>query len=510
MRVYTLSEIESHNCKEDCWLIIDDKVYDVTDFIKLHPGGVQTLVQNGGKDATSLFYSLHRSEILKKYNKYCIGSVANVPPPTTKLISDIPFSELMHWQGFHSPYFTSHHKDFQKKLRIWLQDNVQEIAEAHERSGKRPKKAMHRLFGQAGLRAITSGCIKFIPKAQCLGFPGKELDHFHEQIVIQEYSRMDAYGFLDGCSSAGSNIGLPPVLLNGKRHHIEEIVRPVLLGENNICLAISEPYAGSDVAGLQTTAVKSECGQFYIVNGIKKWITCAMQSDWFTTAVRTGGPGAKGISVLCIPRVEGVKTRPIDIATYSHSSGTALIEFDNVKVPAKYLIGKENQGFKVIMSNFNHERWILAAGGVSMGHRCVQECLRWAKLRKAFGKSLSDQPVIRYKLGMMICRVQASQAYLDQITYQMDKMSVVEQFKYLGPSSAFLKVQVTDMIEAVTSDACQVFGGRSITRSGMGKAIQRARAVVKGVSITGGSMEVMADLGARMVFKKIKSHDAKL
>ena len=83
-----------------------------------------------------------------------------------------------------------------------------------------------------------------------------------------------------------------------------------------------------------------------------------MQSDWFTTAVRTGGAGAKGISVLCIPRVEGVKTRPIDIATYSHSSGTALIEFDNVKVPAKYLIGKENQGFKVIMSNFNHERWM--------------------------------------------------------------------------------------------------------------------------------------------------------
>ena len=107
----------------------------------------------------------------------------------------------------------------------------------------------------------------------------------------------------------------------------------------------------------------------------------------------------------------------------------------------------------------------------------------------------------------MIC---LSEAYLDQITYQMDKMNVMEQFKYLGPSSAFLKVQVTEMIEAVTSDACQVFGGRSITRSGMGKAIQRARAVVKGVSITGGSMEVMADLGARMVFKKIKPHEAKL
>ena len=151
-------------------------------------------------------------------------------------------------------------------------------------------------------------------------------------------------------------IGLPPLLVFGKPELQAKVVPEVLYGQKQICLAITEPTAGSDVASISTTAVKSPCGKFYIVNGVKKWITNGTFSEYFTTAVRTGGKGITGISVLLIPRGEGVETKSIK-TSYSAAAGTAYVIFENVKVPVENLLGKENEGFKAIMYNFNHERW---------------------------------------------------------------------------------------------------------------------------------------------------------
>jgi alkylation response protein AidB-like acyl-CoA dehydrogenase len=118
----------------------------------------------------------------------------------------------------------------------------------------------------------------------------------------------------------------------------------VLRGEKRICLAITDPDAGSDVAGLTCTAKKSPCGKFYLVNGTKKWITNGMFCDYFCTAVRTGDQGIFGISMLLIERSEGVVTKPIK-TSYSSAAGTAYITFENVKVPVENLLGVENQGF---------------------------------------------------------------------------------------------------------------------------------------------------------------------
>jgi alkylation response protein AidB-like acyl-CoA dehydrogenase len=143
------------------------------------------------------------------------------------------------------------------------------------------------------------------------------------------------------------SIGLPPVLKFGSEELKQRIAPGCLNGTKNICLAITEPYAGSDVANLKTEAKLSDDGQYYIVNGEKKWITNAVFADYFTVAVRTGGPGMGGVSLLLIERtMPGVKTRQM-LCSGVWASGTTYITFEDVKVPKSNLIGKENAGFKV-------------------------------------------------------------------------------------------------------------------------------------------------------------------
>jgi len=283
----------------------------------------------------------------------------------------------------------------------------------------------------------------------------------------------------------------------------QKVMREVFSGEKRICLAISEPFAGSDVAGLKTTAVKSADGKFYIVNGVKKWITNGSFCDYFTTAVQTStSKGGKGMSVLLIERGPGVKTTKI-ITSYSPSAGTAYVEYNNVKVPVENLLGKENQGFKVILTNFNHERWFITSYTLRFSRLALEESLKWSNQRMIFGKRLIDQPVIRNKLGTMMAEIESCQAYLELITHQMNTMSRKEQVKYLAGAIALLKYRSTRVALLVQDHACQIFGGRSITRSGMGKLVEKFSRFVKFGAVYGGSEEILADLGIRQAMKYI-------
>jgi alkylation response protein AidB-like acyl-CoA dehydrogenase len=143
----------------------------------------------------------------------------------------------------------------------------------------------------------------------------------------------------------GLGIGLPPVLHFGSPALQDKVAPGCLSGDKFICLAITEPYAGSDVAALRCTAVKDPSGKFYVVNGEKKWITNGVFADFFTVAVRTGGEGAGGISLLVVERGPGVITKQMDCMGV-WSSGTTYITFEDVKVPVENLIGEEGEGFK--------------------------------------------------------------------------------------------------------------------------------------------------------------------
>ncbi len=193
----------------------------------------------------------------------------------------------------------------------------------------------------------------FVSSGLAGGIKPEEYDAFHELILIDELSRCGSGGVL-WAISGGLCIGLPPILHFSSPYLKEKVAKDCLTGNKVICLAITEPYAGSDVATLQATAKKSADGKYYIVNGEKKWITNGVYADFFTVAVRTGGPGMGGVSLLLVERgMQGVTTKQM-LCTGVWPSGTAYITFEDVKVPVENLIGEENVGFKCIKKKIPH------------------------------------------------------------------------------------------------------------------------------------------------------------
>lgn len=196
------------------------------------------------------------------------------------------------------------------------------------------------LAGLLGVKYPT----QYAPKGGVKSVPAEKWDLFHEMIITDELSRTGSGGFVWNIIG-GFGIGCPPLIKFGKKELKDRIMPGILSGEKRICLAITEPDAGSDVANLTCEAKLSEDGKHYIVNGEKKWITNGIWSDYFTVAVRTGEAGMNGVSLLLIERSEGVSTRRMPCQGVL-SSGTTYITFEDVKVPVENLLGKENQGFK--------------------------------------------------------------------------------------------------------------------------------------------------------------------
>ena len=509
----TLEQLAQHNTPTDCWIAIDSVVYDVTKFLNSHPGGRGALLSFAGKDATQVFYDLHKKNVLERYGpKLKIGLLEGSKPFENSVIDSVtPFAEhtAHKWS---SPFFGKSHLAFRQAVREFFNKEIRPDAEGIEELGADPTREVYLKMGQAGILASRIG-VAAIPYIKKMGItlPGglspDELDYFHEQIAHEETAFLGTPGYADGLAT-GLVIGLPPVIHFASQSLKDLVIEPCLRGEKIICLAISEPQAGSDVAGLVTTAKLSLDGKKFLVNGQKKWITNGSFADWFVTAVRTGGPGHGGISLLLIARGPGVTTQKIK-TSYSPAAGTATVFFDNVEVPKENLIGPENQGFKSIMANFNHERWLIAVIAQNYMRLSLADCYRWAMQRKVFGKRLIDQPVIRFKLAQMTAGVESCQAWLDSITYQMNVMSYEKQTKELGGPIALLKFNVTRTAQMVADNSCQIFGGRSITRTGMGANIERNAKSFKFPAIYGGSEEILADLAVRQAVRNVEEAIAK-
>jgi alkylation response protein AidB-like acyl-CoA dehydrogenase/predicted heme/steroid binding protein len=478
LQEYTLDQVKTHNKKGDAWLVIDSIVYDVSRFAAMHPGGESIVLMYAGKDCTKEFDQFHRQEVLVKYTpSLAIGRVAGqtrkVKLPEPGDSSLVPYAESSFFMKFKSPYFDESHVAFRDAVRKFVDSELIPHAAACENSGKEPSHELWKKMGQFGLLASRIGPgphLKWIGRPLPSGIAPEKFTYFHEMIAHEEMSRMGYPGFSDGLG-AGYVIGLPALLNFGTKELKEKYAPPCLLGEKRICLAITEAVAGSDVANIQTTAKKSECGKFYIVNGSKKWITNGTFCDYFVTAVRTGGPGIMGISMLMIERSPGLETKGIS-TSYSPCAGTSFITYDNVKVPVENLLGKENMGFQVIMYNFNHERWAIIAAVQRYSRLVIEECVKWAHQRLVFGKRLIDQPVIRHRLAHMISEVEGAQNWLENITYQMQNMSYKEQSVRLAGPIALCKMLSTRAAQTVSDEACSIFGGRAITKTGMGRIVE--------------------------------------
>jgi len=323
----------------------------------------------------------------------------------------------------------------------------------------------------------------------------EEFDYFHELILIQEFARCGSRAYGDGLIG-GQVIGLPPVINFGSDELKAKVLPEVLSGKKTICLAISEAHAGSDVLGLQTTAVKTEDEKEWIINGTKKWITNGTFADYFTVGCKT----EDGFTVILVERGPGIETRPIK-TSYSPTAGTAYITFDNVRVPVGNTLGEEGGGIFIILSNFNHERWIMCCSSARSHRSAVEECLLWTSQRKAFGKPLNAQPVIRSKLAAMISRVESIQSWLESVTYQMCHMSYREQASKLAGQIAFLKSYSTACAQVTAKDVVQIFGGRGITKTGMGRFAEQYHRVIPFDALLGGAEDVLSDLGVRQALR---------
>jgi alkylation response protein AidB-like acyl-CoA dehydrogenase/predicted heme/steroid binding protein len=399
MAPLTRAEVKNHNTEDDLWIIIDSKVYDMSEFQDAHPGGSVVLRQVAGQDATDAFYNLHRQEVIQKFSTLCIGTIEGEKSQVLEQIpgelSPVPYAEPLWLQPqFKNPYYKDSHRRLQKAIRKFVDEIVTPEGEAREADGKYISQEVIDKMAEKNVLAMRLGPGKHLKGRVLLDgvVSPEEFDYFHDLIIGQEFSRTNARGFQDG-TLAGmmiSHTAIQEWLHNDAlRKQLDE---EVLSGKKKVCLAVTEAFAGSDVAGMRTTAEKTPDGKHYIINGTKKWITNGVFCDYFVTACKT----KKGYSVILVPRQDGVTTTPIK-TSYSPTAGTTFIEFDNVKVPTDHLLGEEDNGFVVIMANFNHERYTMSCGTVRKQRLVTEECLKWANQRIIFGKKLIDQPVIRQK-----------------------------------------------------------------------------------------------------------------
>ncbi|CRK33667.1 hypothetical protein BN1708_016267 [Verticillium longisporum] len=339
--------------------------------------------------------------------------------------------------------------------------------------------------------------------------PPEKWDLFHELILTDELSRPGSGGFVWNIIG-GFGIGCPPLVKFGQKALVDRILPGILAGDERICLAITEPDAGSDVANLSCEAKLTEDGKHFIVNGEKKWITNGKWARYFTTAVRTGEPGMNGVSLLLIERdFPGVTTRQMDCQGV-WSSGTTYITFEDVKVPVENLLGKKDRGFRAIMTNFNHERIGIIIQCLRFSRVCYSESVSYASKRRTFGKKLIEHPVIRLKLAHMARQIEASYNWLENLMFQCQKMGETEAMLKLGGAIAGLKAQSTVTFEFCAREASQIFGGLSYSRGGQGGKVERLYRDVRAYAIPGGSEEIMLDLSIRQSMRVNKALGMKL
>jgi acyl-CoA dehydrogenase len=295
------------------------------------------------------------------------------------------------------------------------------------------------------------------------------------------------------------NIGLPPVMRHGSPELQREVIPDVLAGKKISALAISEPGGGTDVSALKTTARRE--GDEYVVDGEKIFITSGTRADWYTVAVRTDlqNKGPMGISMLMVPGdAVGLERTPLKKMGWL-CSDTAQLRFDGVRVPARYLVGEEGAGFKMILTNFNGERLSMAALALGFSEACYDEALSWAQQRKTFGTAIIDHQVIRHKLMDMKMRIESTRAWLHSVSARADagdRGDKTAKGAEWVAQVCLLKNHATQTMQFCADQGVQILGGMGFMR---GTKCERIYREVKVMTIGGGTEEIMKELASRQL-----------
>ncbi|MGY1687756.1 acyl-CoA dehydrogenase family protein [Geodermatophilus sp. SYSU D00867] len=373
------------------------------------------------------------------------------------------------------PWTTPERVALRRLARDFVAREVAPHVEEWETAGELPRE-LHRRAAAAGLLGVA------FPE-EVGGGGGDAID---SAIVTEE--------LLLGGGSTGvaaslftHGIALPHVVADGSPALVDRYVRPTLAGELIGSLGVTEPDAGSDVASLRTRAVRD--GDEYVVDGAKTYITSGVRADFVTTAVRTGGPGHAGISLLVVDKGTPGFTvgRRLDKMGW-RCSDTAELSFTGVRVPAANLVGPEGSGFVQIMRQFQSERLSLAVQAYATAARCLDLALDWVRQRSTFGRPLSSRQVIRHKLAEMAREVDVARTYTRAVMQRWlageDVVTEVSMAKNTAVAAC----------DSVVDQAVQVFGGLGYMRE---SEVERHYRDARVLGIGGGTTEIMNEVIAR-------------
>jgi acyl-CoA dehydrogenase len=370
---------------------------------------------------------------------------------------------------------TPERRDLRATVRRFTEREVVPNIAAWEDAGELPRDLHERAAG-IGLLGI--------------GFPeavgGSGGDLLDSVVLTEELIQAGgSSGLVAGLLTHG--IAVPHIVDSGDPDLIDRFVRPTLAGALIGSLAVTEPGGGSDVAALTTTAVRD--GDHYVVDGAKAFITSGWRADFVTTAVRTGGPGHGGVSLLVVPRDTPGFTRTRRLAKMGwHCSDTAELSFTGARVPVANLVGAENGGFGLLMRQFQVERLSMAVQAYATAQRCLDLTVAWVRQRTTFGRPLISRQLVRHRLVEMAGRIELVRTYTRSVAERVAAGAEAVAEVCVAKNSA------VDACSFVVDAAVQLHGGTGYLRE---SEVERHYRDARILGIGGGTTEVLAELAAR-------------
>jgi citronellyl-CoA dehydrogenase len=372
--------------------------------------------------------------------------------------------------------FTEEHEAFRKSVRDWVEKELTPHALEWDRAGIFPRE----IFKKAGELGFLG--INHDPK-----YGGSGLDYWFVTAFCEELARSQNAG-VNMALMVQSQMATPIINEIGTDEQKREFLEPALKGEKIAALGVSEPGAGSDVANIKTTARRD--GDDYVINGSKMWITNGTRADFITLGVRTGEEGYGGISLVTFPTdVKGFSVSKKLDKVGNLASDTAILYFEDCRIPRRYVLGEENGGFYNIMTNFQGERLVASISTVSGMERMLEDAIRYGNERQAFGKPLMKFQVWRHKFVEHLTAIEAAK----RLTYHAVALFDAKQNPVKEISMA--KLFAGDLAQKVAYDCQQFFGGMGYIEE---TPIARAWRDVRLITIGGGTSEIMKEIISKL------------
>ncbi|WP_372756712.1 acyl-CoA dehydrogenase family protein [Mariniflexile sp.] len=379
-----------------------------------------------------------------------------------------------------SMYFTEEHQLFRKSLQDFLKKEVVPHIDAWEQTGV-IDRFIWKKFGEMGFFGIN------YPEA----YGGLNLDLFYTVILLEELQKINSGGF---AAAIWAHVYLAMTHLNaeGSESIKQKYLTASITGDKIGCLCITEPFGGSDVAGMRTTAVKK--GDHYIINGSKTFITNGVYSDYLLVAAKTAPElGNKGISILLVDReTPGISATKLDKLGW-RASDTGEIAFDEVKIPLSNLLGEENKGFPYIMQHFASERLIMGINAHARAEYALEYALQYMSERKAFGKSINKFQALRHTISDLYTEMEICKEFNYSVAYRLNKG------EYAVKHATMSKLKSTKMADEVIYQCLQFLGGYGYMEEyPMARLLRDSRLG----PIGGGTSEILREILAKIIIDK--------